>query len=141
MPHACMPHACMHAGSRRGAYVQVLEVGRVQCQLSLPVVLHLGGWLSCGGCQCLHVFLSSPLSPTLVVPLCSMCTAGSKIHNEAVALARLSADHHPHVSRMSAEHHSSLKHGGSMNSNHSHNSASSLQQQPNGSAAALPKPV
>jgi hypothetical protein len=55
---------------------------------------------------------------------------GSRVHNEAVALARLSAEHKQASSR-------GLRAGGSMNSNHSGGSAAPT----NGVPAVLPKAV
>lgn len=75
------------------------------------------------------------------LPYCGvMCCAGSKIHNESVAMARLSAEHHG--SSRGLKHASgSMNTTHSLNSNNSHNSDSSLRPPANGSSGALPTPV
>lgn len=79
-----------------------------------------------------------------VVLTCCACSVAVvvpavRIHNEAVAMARLSAEHHQYSSR-------GLKGGGSMNSNHSqqsHHSADGLHAANgvHGPPAAVPKAV
>jgi hypothetical protein len=72
---------------------------------------------------------------TVLPPLsmCRVCCA-ARVHNEALALHRLSADHHSNSGHR-------LKAGGSINSTHSQQSASSQGVAANGTAAALPKAV
>jgi hypothetical protein len=65
-------------------------------------------------------------------------SAGSRIHNEAVAMSRLSAEHHQ-GSQLGLKAGGSINKG-SMNSHHSQNSNSSLPQA-NGTNSALPKAV
>lgn len=66
--------------------------------------------------------------------MCVCVCYAARVHNEALALNRLSAEHHTNSGR-------GLKAGASINSTHSQQSAASQGPPTNGTAAALPKAV